>query len=739
MDDAVAASPTHILIGNVAQKERQTDPGLQALAIVARVHQIPLDVATMAHELGLGGRLASGDDIVRAARQAGLKARRLTGQPVERLEEFPRPAILHMGDGSFFVLNRASNGVDTLRDPLGVRPRQVKISEIAEQWQGEIILIAKRAPKDESQSKFGLRWFLVAASRYRNVLFHVLICSFFIQLFALTTPLFFQIMIDKVLVHKSISTLEVVVGSLAIIGIFDVGLQYLRSYAIFHTASRIDVDLGAQMFVQLFRLPVSYFESRATGQTVARVREVETIRQFLTGQAMTAIIDVIFTILFFAALFYYSVNLTLIICCTIPLYILVASVIRPLLREKIQERFNRGATSQQYLVESVVGAVTLKAAAVEPILQQQWEERLAAYVKTSFQATMLSAMGQMGIQYVSKLTTVAIMFWGATQVFEGRMTLGQLIAFNMISNQVISPILRLSQLWQDVQQIQVSVDRLGDVFNYPMEESAGSSAKSLRSDIRGSIAFENVTFRYRAVDSPALAELSLKIPEGQVVGIVGASGSGKSTLTKLVQRLYVPEKGRVLIDGVDISQVHPAWFRRQIGVVLQENILFNRTVHENIAIACPGMSRAEVLAMARLAGAHEFIQKLPQGYDTQIQERGANLSGGQRQRIAIARALANKPRILIFDEATSALDYESEQIIQANMRKIVQGRTVIIVAHRLAAVRDCDRIIAMSQGLVVEDGTHSELLQRTDGIYSKLWKLQTQVVQELRPASSCTV
>ena len=434
------------------------------------------------------------------------------------------------------------------------------------------------------------------------------------------------------------------------------------------------------------------------------MRELETIRSFLTGQGLTSLLDLVFTVVFFVAMFIYSAKLTLIVLGTIPVYILIAAVIRPMLREQINEKFNRGARSQQFLVESIVGAQTLKAASVEPLIQAQWEERLAAYVRTSFDAGVLGAAGQNAIQYVSKIGTALILFIGAQSVIEGAMTVGELIAFNMIAAQVVQPILRLSQLWQDFQQVQVSVARLGDILNAP-PEPIPQNLLTLPPP-RGQIEFRNVTLRYRPDAADALRNVNLAIGAGEVIGFVGASGSGKSSLAKLVQRLYSPNAGQVMLDGVDIAQLDPSWLRRQIGVVLQENILFNRSIHENIALGDPAMPRARVMQAARLAGADEFIAQLPQGYDTIVEERGSNLSGGQRQRIAIARALATNPRILILDEATSALDYESERIVQNNMAAIARGRTVIIIAHRLAAVRPCTRIVGLVQGEIVEVGSH---------------------------------
>jgi subfamily B ATP-binding cassette protein HlyB/CyaB len=337
---------------------------------------------------------------------------------------------------------------------------------------------------------------------------------------------------------------------------------------------------------------------------------------------------------------------------------------------------------------------------------------------------MLGSGGQLAIQYVSNLTTAALLLFGAKAVIDGELTVGALVAFNMIASQAIQPILRLSQIWQDLQQVQISIERLGDILNTAPESSP--SARLLPPTPRGAIEFAHVSFRYRPGAPEALKEISLAIRAGETIGVVGASGSGKSTLTKLIQRLYLPGEGQVRLDGADLSHVDPAWLRSHIGVVLQENMLFNRTIHENIAFANPAMPRARVIEIARLAGAEEFIDKLSQGYDTMIEERGANLSGGQRQRIAIARALATNPRILILDEATSALDYDSERIVQRNMRRIVRGRTVIIIAHRLTAVRACDRIVCMADGRIVEIGTHEELIRRAGGLYSYLWDLQSK-------------
>jgi subfamily B ATP-binding cassette protein HlyB/CyaB len=701
------------------------DSGLAGLSLIAGYYRIAADPAQLSHQLALTGRTADKEDIVRGANILRLKSRILKGVTAKRLAATPVPAIIGLKGGAFGVLGVGSApGQARLIDPISRAVQDLAIEEIAALSSGELVLVTRRlGGAGVDPNTFGFRWFWPSILRYRWPLAHVVVASLFAQLFALASPIFFQLVVDKVLVHKGMSTLVVLIVGMVALGLFETILQFLRAYTLSHTTNRIDVELGRRLFHHLFRLPVAYFETRAAGQTVARVRELETIRSFLTSQGLTSLLDLVFTLVFIGVMFIYSAKLTLVLLLSVPVYVVIAGVLRPVLREQINEKFNSGARSQQFLVESIVGAQTLKAAAVEPMMQVQWEERLAAYVRTSFDAGVTGALGQNLIQYVSKVTTALILFFGAQSVIEGSMSVGELIAFTMIASQVVQPILRLSQLWQDFQQVQVSVARLGDILNSP-PELAPQNLLTLP-PLHGAIEFRNVSMRYRPDAPDALRNVSLSIAAGEVIGIVGHSGSGKSTLTKLIQRLYSPQIGQVMIDGADAAQLDPGWLRRQIGVVLQENILFNRTIHENIALGDPAMPRAMVMHAAKLAGADEFIAQLPQGYDTVIEERGANLSGGQRQRIAIARALATNPRILILDEATSALDYESERTIQENMRAIVRGRTVIIIAHRLAAVRPCSRIVGMRRGEIVEVGSRDELLTHEGGLYAHLWSMQS--------------
>jgi subfamily B ATP-binding cassette protein HlyB/CyaB len=453
------------------------------------------------------------------------------------------------------------------------------------------------------------------------------------------------------------------------------------------------------------------------------VRELEHIRQFLTGPALMSVIDLAFTGVFIAVMLYYSPLLTLIVCIAIPCYVVLMVCAMPLFRRRLDEKFTRGAENQAFLVESVTNIQTLKAGATEPQAVRRWDEQLAAYVAASFRVTRLSAFAGEGIQLIQKLVTVGILWLGALEVMDGAMTVGGLVAFNMLAGRVAQPVVRLAQLWQDLQQTGVSVARLGDILNTRTENSV-SGARTQLPQLRGAIEFDQVRFRYRPDGPEVVRGVSFRIQPGEILGMVGRSGSGKSTVAKLIQRLYVPERGRVLADGIDLALADPAWLRRQIGVVLQENRLFARSVRENIALADPGAPMEAVIQVAKLAGAHEFILELPEGYDTLVGEQGATLSGGQRQRIAIARALMTNPRILIFDEATSALDYESERVIQDNMRFIAKGRTLIVIAHRLTAVRDAHRILVMEAGEIVEQGAHAELVKRPEGRYARLHAMQ---------------
>jgi subfamily B ATP-binding cassette protein HlyB/CyaB len=613
-----------------------------------------------------------------------------------------------------------------VQDPVEARPLVLSREQFESAWSGQLLLFTKRANLRLQDLKFDFTWFIPAIVKYRTFLGEVLVASFFLQLFALLTPLFTQVVIDKVLVHKGFTTLHVLAIGMIALAFFDAILGGLRTYLFSHTTNRIDVGLGAQLFRHVLALPLAYFEARRVGDTVVRVRELEHIRQFLTSNSVTVVLDLVFTVVFLAVMWFYSPILTLVVMGSLPLYALLSVVITPAIRARLHEKFNRGAENQSFLVEAISGIQTVKALAVEPHLLRKWEEQLAGYVRASFRTTSVMTVAGQTATCIQKVTIVAVLWVGAYRVIEGDLTIGQLIAFNMLSAQVTGPLLRLVNLWQEFQQVGISVQRLGDILNTQPEPSYNPNRTTLP-QVNGQIVFEDVTFRYRPDGSEVLRKVSFAVTSGQVIGLVGRSGSGKSTIAKLIQRLYVPERGRILVDGVDLAQVDPAWLRRQVGVVLQENFLFNCSVRDNIALTDPGLAMEQVIQAARLAGAHGFILELPEGYDTMVGEHGCSLSGGQRQRIAIARALVANPRILIFDEATSALDYESEATIQQNMAQISKGRTVLIVAHRLSTVRPAHRIYVVEKGEIVEQGSHEELL-RMKGFYARLHSHHTGVV-----------
>ncbi|MEN8107731.1 MAG: type I secretion system permease/ATPase [Pseudomonadota bacterium] len=693
---------------HIHKESGDRDTGLECLAMIARFHGLAADTGRLQHEFSEAGEPLGMDELLRAARYLGLKARKRTSD-WRRLSTTPLPVLARHKRGQFFVIARLGDDKVLVHDPYEDRPQTLTRDVFEEAWSGELILIASRAQHTAGEGSFGFRWFVPALLRYRSLLAEVLVASFFIQLLALVTPLFFQVIIDKVLVHQGLTTLDVLAVGLIAVSIFEVVLGGLRTYVFSHTTNRIDVELGSRLFRHLLALPLAYFSARRVGDSVARVRELENIRNFITGSALTVVIDLLFTGVFLAVMYYYSPMLTLVVMATFPAYIALSVVITPALRARLQDKFARGAENQAYLVETITGIETLKSSAVEPHARRRWEQQLAAYVHASFRTANLSNIAGQTAGLINKVMTVMILWFGAHAVMAGDLSVGQLIAFNMLAGRVSSPILRLVQLWQDFQQASVSVRRLGDILNTPTEPVYDTNRASLPA-LTGNIRFDDVTFRYQPDGRAVLRNLSLDICAGQVLGVVGRSGSGKSTLARLIQRLHVPNAGRVLVDGVDIAMVDPAWLRHQIGIVLQENVLFNRTVRDNIALRDPGMPMERVIHSARLAGAHDFILQLPEGYDTVVGEQGSNLSGGQRQRLAIARALATNPRILIFDEATSALDYESEQIIQENMQAIARGRTLIIIAHRLSALKTADRIVVIDEGRVVEEGSHTALL-----------------------------
>ena len=586
---------------------------------------------------------------------------------------------------------------------------------LKENWNGQLWQV-EQIQKPE---KFSLSWFVPAILQYRRLLGEVFLLSFTLQLLGLATPILTQFIIDRALVYENHNTLNVMAIALFGVAILEAILGILRLFIFSHTANRLDLNLSAKLFRHLMRLPLSYFESGRVGDTVARVQELENIRQFLTGTALTVILDTIFSIVYLALMLSYSVKLTGVALAVIPLFAALTRIATPSLRNYLNETFDRGADSQSFLVETVTGIHAVKAHAAERKAGQRWERLFACYIRTSFKASTTFNIGNNIGDFLTNFSYLIILWFGAGLVMDRKLTIGGLVAFQMLSSRVTSPLLRLVQLWQEFQQVLLSVDRLGDILNTAPEPGSGEVLPPLQ----GLVRFEQVVFRYPEQKEPVLNKISFTVQPGMFVGIVGRSGSGKSTLSKLVQRLYEPESGSILIDDCDIKTADISSLRRQISVVLQEDFLFNASISENISLGDPDVTEEQITKAAELASAHDFITQLPELYNTEIGERGVSLSGGQRQRITLARLFLSKAPILILDEATTGLDSATEKIVLENLRQKMKGRTVFMTAHRFAPLRKADLILVLQQGVIAEQGNDEELLQKR-GIYSTLYQMQ---------------
>ncbi len=641
---------------------------------------------------------------------------------IEELPGIPIPAIARMKDGHFVVVGWNNEKHVFVSDPLQEKPVAVPVEEFAAEWTGELLLFTRKFDWQRVIRKYNLKWFYAVIMHYKQYFAEVFAASFFLQLFGVVVPLFTQVIVDKVIGNNGVSTLDILALVLLVLSVFQCGLGILRTYILTHTTNKLDVILGTRLFRHLSALPMPYFEHRRVGDTMMRVGALASIREFLTGTAITVILDVIFSVVFIAVMFTFSPLLTWVALAVVPFYLAMNVFVTPLYQKRLETMWEAGAANNAFLVEAVTGMHTIKALALEPQFVHKWENLLARYVGKTFDTAKLGIGINGGASVIQVLSSMSILWVGGHLVMDGKMTLGQFIAFQMLAAQATSPLLTLIGMWQQVQQSALSMERLSDILNTKAEPVL-APVRPDAPPLRGEIVFENIAFRYRLDLPPVLENISFQVPPGAKVGIVGRSGSGKSTLTKLIQHMYIPDSGRVLVDGMDIATVPPYWLRSQIGVVLQENYLFNGSVRDNIALSRPSASMSEVIAAAQIAGAHEFILELPEGYDTKVGERGASLSGGQRQRVAIARALLINPRVLIFDEATSALDYESERIIMDHLGQICAGRTFFMIAHRLSTVQNFDAIAVLDHGRLVEAGTHDQLMA-LQGLYYHLYLQQ---------------
>lgn len=670
------------------------------------------------HALGVNHSNLSDMEIREAADYIGLKSQ-VTKVKSDELNTLPLPVLIEI-DNSWKVLTKSADGSSLLYDPATQLEQQSELSLSSQLSMYKVILVADERLSNK-EVKFGLSWFAPSIWRQKSQMHDVFFYAIALQIFALVSPLLFQNVIDKVLVGRSLSSLHVLAMAMLALAIAEPAYSYLRNTVFGHLASQVNAELSGRLYRHLIGLPLTYFKQRQTGQIIARVREMAQIRQFLTGSTLMLLLDLIFVAVFIAVMFYYASTLTWLVIGSLIIYFLLWLIAGPLIRKKVESEYESDANSTTFLTEAVTGIETIKTTATEHRFLHQWQRILSQQLKRSFDAQKSGLIARQSIGLIQKLTAALLLWWGVSAVLNGELTPGELVAFNMLAGHVTQPVLRLAQIWQDFQHTLIALKRVGDILDEPKENSKQGLASV--PELNGGIEFHNIRFRYHEDAPEVLANLSLEIKPGQFIGITGPSGSGKSTITRLLQRLYIPQHGQVLVDGMDLAIADPISLRRNMSVVLQDSILFSGSVADNIRLSKPQASDEEMRHAAQLAGALEFIEELPHGFDQPVGEKGSSLSGGQRQRVALARALLVNPRILLLDEATSALDYNSEAAIMSNMDEICRGRTVISIAHRLNTLRHADNILVLDKGQVYENGTHDELVEK-EGLYAKLWKQQ---------------
>ncbi|HWR41033.1 MAG TPA: type I secretion system permease/ATPase [Patescibacteria group bacterium] len=698
---------------------------IKCLMVAVKGMGIPATEAAVLQAVDLMEKEASVKQMIRVARGLGVTIKSKRPTPVE-MPHLPMPAVAIMRDGNLLYISRYAEDNINLFDPVTETTGIVPAAQFAGLWSGELLLFRRRLTWREISRRYSLQWFTGVILHYKKFLGEVVVASFFLQILGLGMPLFTQVLVDKVIANQGLSTLTVLGFAMVILCVFQSGMNILQTYLLTHTTNKLDTILGTRLFRHLSSLPLPYFERSQVGNIMLIVSGLSTVRTFLTGSFITVLLNAFFSVVFLAIMLSYSVPLTLISMMSIPIYLIQNIMATPIYQQRLKKNFAIQSESNSFLVEAITGMHTVKSLAIEPQFAHRWEQLLARTVKTTFDTAVFSMTINNAAEVIQRLAGFAVLWVGGRMVMDGQMTLGQLIAFQMLANQANGPIMSLVTMWQTAQQSGIAMEALGTML-HNRTEPVLQPPRSGAVPLKGEIVLEKITFRYSSDTEPVLKDVSLNIAAGMRVGIVGRSGSGKSTLTKLIQRLYDPEQGQVLLDGQNVAEVEPQWFRRQTGVVMQENYLFNGSVRENIALARPSATMEEVIRAAETAGAHGFILELPEGYDTKVGERGASLSGGQRQRVAIARALLTDPRVLIFDEATSALDYESERIIMDNLDKICFGRTMVMIAHRLSTVRKCDLIVVIDHGRVLEQGTHEELIA-ADGLYNNLYMQQEGLI-----------
>ncbi|GGA00943.1 peptidase domain-containing ABC transporter [Okeania sp. KiyG1] len=652
-----------------------------------------------------------------AAESIGYSTRPVKAS-LDQLAKQKLPAIAHWEGKHYVVVYEITPKQVIIADP-GIGQRHLTYPEFQACWTGYTLLLQPTALIKQLKNSTTPFWqFFELVSPHGQVLLEVFITSILIQLFGLITPLFTQLLLDRVVVQGSTLTLTAVGLGLVIFGLFRVAMTGLRQYLLDHTANKVHLAMIVGFIRHTFRLPMSFFESRYVGDIIARVQENRKIENFLTGEALSIVLDLLTVFIYLGLMFWYSWKMALLALVIVPPFFLLALIATPFLQKISREIFAALSEESSYLIQSLTGVSTVKSLAVEQTVRWRWEEFLNKSIRKNFSGQVISNRLQIFSLTIESLVTTGLLWFGAWLVIQGELTIGQLVAFNMLIGTVISPFQRLTVLWNQLQEVIIAVERINDVIDTEPEEDLQSEGRQYLVELRGNIIFDNVTFRYHPEsDINVLENLSFEVRAGQTVALVGRSGSGKTTISKLVLGLYPPTDGKILIDGYDITTISLPSLRNKVGVVDQDTFLFGGTIRENLTIAHPSATLEDIVRAAKLAGADEFIQRLPMGYETQIGEGGGLLSGGQRQRLAIARALLGNPRLLVFDEATSHLDVESERIIQTNLNTILQGRTTLIIAHRLSTVRKADVILVLDRGVLIEQGNHEELMAKRGHYY----------------------
>ena len=726
----------NIIFNNLSQVDVTKQTRLFAFCAIARHHNVPVDIRELMHEYAIRDEEISTALFKQIAHDKMFKTKTLK-QSWEKLANSTSvmPCIIRKKNGKFAVLcgMRTNNEImeAVLLDPESERhntperfdfcPRE-KFEEL---YTYEITLLKRVYKLSDEQQPFSLRWFIPEFIKNKGIFGEIILMVVLLTLFSLIVPLFFQIVVDKVLVNAAYNTLNVLGVGILIAILFNTLVSYVRSYLLLFATNKIDISTATKTFAHLMRLPVDFFDKVPSGVLLKHMQQTEKIRGFLSGHLFFTILDLFALCIFIPFLLFYSSTLTLIVLGFSALMALViATLIKPFQR-RLDELYQAEGKRQSMLVEAIHGVKTVKSLALEPVERKIWDDSTAYAIKSYFRVGKISMTAQSISQMLEMMMTICVIWVGAHLVFNHTISIGALIAFQMLANRVTGPLVKLVGLIHEYQQIALSVRMLGVVMNTPEEPAGGG----VRNALKGGIEFDAVNFKYRPDLPLVIKDFSLKIEPGQTIGFVGRSGSGKTTLTKLLQGLYPVTQGLVKIDGIDIRELDKAHLRRNIGVVLQENYFFSGTIRANISLPKQNASLEEIIYVAKLAGADEFIQKLPRGYDTVLEENASNLSGGQKQRLAIARALLTNPPILIFDEATSALDPESETVIRKNLRAIAKGRTVLIVSHRLSIVSHADKIVVLDNGVQSECGRHSELMANP-GIYREFWKQQMQYEED---------